>query len=130
MTFILFYFALLESLNLKELPQENSFEKTIVLQVKNMKFYSIQFDIFYNPEEIVFLEIQKGPVARDTLFAENHKNLGVLKVALASSKEIEEEGILFYFKFKGKGKICIKNILIDDRPHKDIEFEMEKLQNF
>lgn len=130
MTFIIFYFILLQNLNLKLLPQENPFEKTVVLQVKNLKFYSIQFDIFYNPEEIVFLEVQKGSVAKDALFAENHKNLGILRVALASAKEIKEEGSLFYIKFKGKGKICIKNILIDDRPHRDIEFEMDKLQNF
>ncbi len=48
------------------------------------EFYSIQFDLVYSPKELKFIKIEKGPLAKDALFEENHKIDGLVKVALAS----------------------------------------------
>jgi len=115
---------LFQNFNLEVLPKKDLNE--LAFEVKNLSFFSIQFELNYNPEEMVFINVEKGEIAKDAIFAENHKFEGKVKVALASPKEIKGDGKLFIFSFKGKGKVFIKNILIDDKPFKDFEVDLRK----
>lgn len=111
------------------LEKNGVFEVPIVLKSAE-PFQAMQFTIEYE-KGLKYEGFEWGEAVSGALNALNDKVEGQIKGALASGSQIKSTGTICKIRFSGKGKVQIKDFLIDDKKAniKTNEVTLKKIGN-